>query len=261
MTEKWERYDMEWVAPDELQGKQFQNPNVLTPIQRARLKRSVEKGGIRPPLLVRLETNEVIDGEHRWEIAQELGMPEVPVIRRPMTDSEARIICRQMLMARGNEAKDYADTLMEEIARLGALEEAQDSLMLSDEEIAQWDNEMDVETIPDPAEEAPPLEEDVGGLEVAVGKSTPKLSPQPLAEEEDEDEEAPSVSPPVSPNPDPRPRAPKNTHRVNCLFLGDESVLVKRVLGRIPAAQIVEMCRYWEENNIEEKLLEEAEAA
>jgi len=242
----WERrYETEWVSSDSLVHKSFENPNRLTPKERAKLKKSLELNGICPPLLVRKQTNEVIDGEHRWELACEMDWEEVPVIRVPMTDAQARIIARQMATARGREVEEYVDSVMKELASLGGLNDAQDALLLSDEEIRRWDEELE-EEIPDPLAEF--VEE---GDEPA---DTPEDVDEPEDLGGDEEDEAPS-EPPNQPVAKPR------LHRVNVLFRGDEADLVKRLLGQSPGLRIVEMCRYWEKNDIDEQLLDEEEAA
>ena len=58
------------------------------------LAQSIREKGILQPLLVRPLTGEEADfelvaGERRWRAAQRIGMHEVPVIVRPLGDSEA----------------------------------------------------------------------------------------------------------------------------------------------------------------------------
>lgn len=260
-----ERYEVEWLPVDDLKPKGFQNPNVMTPLERAKLKVSIQEQGIVPPLLVRLETNEVIDGEHRWLIARdELGWEEVPVIRRSMTDAQARIIARRMIAARGDESAALVDALMQEIASLGALDDAQSGLLLTDEEIAHWESEIEVEALPDPVSDEAYIEEFTprqpqadaplptrpinGGGEDGT-ELDPDLSDVFEEQEDEVDTETPSF------DPLPGPPAPR-THRVNVLFIGDEADLAQRVLGRAPSARIAQMCHYWETEDMDTKLLD-----
>ena len=246
---KQARYDVEWVAVEELKPKSFQNTNRLTPKKRARLKRSIEQDGLIPPLLVRRETNEVIDGEHRWEIAKDdLGWDEVPVVRMSMTDAEARIIARRRVMARGEEEIEFVDAWMKEIADLGALDDAQMGLLLSDNEIERWD-EIEVELL---EEEDPPLQEEPPVVET---ESHPTAGGWDEEDEEEEEEEPEELEDGPEPS---KKRAPK-LHRVNVLFQGEDAELVKRVLGKAPGYRIVEICSYWEKHDLDSKLLEEEE--
>lgn len=278
MSEKkpWEeRYEVEWLPVEDLKPKGFQNPNVMTPLERAKLKVSIQEQGIVPPLLVRLETNEVIDGEHRWEIAKELGWGTVPVIRKSMTDAEARIIVRRMIAARGDESAALVDLLMREIAELGALDDAQSGLLLTDEEIAHWDKEIEVEPLPDPVSDEGLIEDEDEDEFLPPAPRADQPSASPVSDDfdaedgtdldldlsdvlVDRDDMTDTLEPDSEPNlgPLPGPPAPR-THRVNVLFIGDEADLVKRVLGRAPSARIAEMCHYWEKESIDEKLLDQ----
>ena len=55
------------------------------------LKLSIEEKGILEPLLVRPLKNkfEIVVGSRRYEAAKALGLKKVPVIIRPMSDTEA----------------------------------------------------------------------------------------------------------------------------------------------------------------------------
>ena len=98
------------------------------------LAQSIREKGILQPLLVRPLTGEEADfelvaGERRWRAAQRIGMHEVPVIVRPLGDSEALEIALVENLQREDlspleEAEAYS-RLMEEFGRTqGALAEA-----------------------------------------------------------------------------------------------------------------------------------------
>ena len=98
------------------------------------LAQSIREKGILQPLLVRPLTGEEADfelvaGERRWRAAQRVGMHEVPVIVRPLADSEALEIALVENLQREDlspleEAEAYS-RLMEEFGRTqGALAEA-----------------------------------------------------------------------------------------------------------------------------------------
>jgi ParB family transcriptional regulator, chromosome partitioning protein len=90
------------------------------------LAQSIREKGILQPLLVRPLTGEEADfelvaGERRWRAAQRLGLHEVPVIIRSITDSEALEIALVENLQRENlspleEAEAYS-RLMEEFGR------------------------------------------------------------------------------------------------------------------------------------------------
>ncbi len=90
------------------------------------LAQSIREKGILQPLLVRPLAGEEADfelvaGERRWRAAQRLGLHEVPVIVRPIADSEALEIALVENLQRENlspleEAEAYS-RLMEEFGR------------------------------------------------------------------------------------------------------------------------------------------------
>ena len=215
-----------------------------------------------------------------------------------MTDVEARKIAGRMILARGNEQTELVDILMSEIASLGGLDDAQTGLLLSDEEIAHWEKDIDVEPLPDPISEEAPIEpEDEDDDEEELTATRPRRQAgqrrtgregldidltgivSEAQDDEDLDEAAEFLNSALGATEDlegdeettatsprrqarehaPRVRdkrpAPKH-YRVNHLFVGDESEVVKRVLGRAPAARILQMCRYWEQEDMDQKLLE-----
>ncbi len=56
------------------------------------LKVSIQTFGIKEPLIVEKESNVVIAGNRRLKVAQELGLPTVPVIYRELGDKDRKII-------------------------------------------------------------------------------------------------------------------------------------------------------------------------
>jgi ParB family transcriptional regulator, chromosome partitioning protein len=93
------------------------------------LAQSIREKGILQPLLVRPladgdEAYELVAGERRWRAAQRVGMHEVPVIVRPLTDSEALEIALVENLQREDlsaleEAEAYS-RLIEEFGRTQA---------------------------------------------------------------------------------------------------------------------------------------------
>ncbi len=93
------------------------------------LAQSIREKGIIQPLLVRPLAGEeaafeLIAGERRWRAAQRVGMHEVPVIVRPLTDSEAlEIALVENLQREDLSALEEAEAyrrLMEEFGRTQA---------------------------------------------------------------------------------------------------------------------------------------------
>src|SRR5436309_2291829 len=65
------------------QGNSYQFFQPLSPQEREALKRDIEARGIQVPIEFD-NAGVILDGHHRWEIAQELGLPEtqIPMVVR-----------------------------------------------------------------------------------------------------------------------------------------------------------------------------------
>lgn len=75
---------------------------LLPPLSRdeyAALKADIEAHGVQVPVIVD-EDGEVIDGHHRMQIAQELGVPCPTVVREGLSDAEKRRMARNLNMQR-----------------------------------------------------------------------------------------------------------------------------------------------------------------
>ena len=72
------------------------NPNRMTPEIRRKLKLDLERHGFVAPIVVRHlggERYQIINGEHRWQIAKELNYTSIPcVILDKLDDRRARIL-------------------------------------------------------------------------------------------------------------------------------------------------------------------------
>jgi len=70
------------------------NPNEMVDSIYNHLKQEIQRVGFIDPVSVRKTRDgklEIIDGEHRWRAALDLGMKEIPVIILDMDESEAKI--------------------------------------------------------------------------------------------------------------------------------------------------------------------------
>jgi hypothetical protein len=72
------------------QGNTYQFFQPLSPQEREALKRDIEARGIQVPIEFD-NAGMILDGHHRWEIAQELGVPEaqIPMVVRDELETEA----------------------------------------------------------------------------------------------------------------------------------------------------------------------------
>ncbi len=71
------------------------NPNIMDSTMFAKAKKSLEELGMLGSILVRETAGvyEILDGEHRWKVAKELGYKELPVESMgEITDSQAKFL-------------------------------------------------------------------------------------------------------------------------------------------------------------------------
>ena len=124
---------VEYVAASDLKPNAY-NPNRQTEDEFAMLLSSMREDGFTQPVLV-MQNGTIVDGEHRWRAAQELGYEQIPVVRVNMTEAQRRIATMRHNRARGQDDTSVAAELFLDLEKLGALDWAQDSLRLSDEEV------------------------------------------------------------------------------------------------------------------------------
>lgn len=124
---------VEYVYPSELKPNEY-NPNRQTQDEFAMLKASMQEDGFTQPILC-LQDGTIVDGEHRWRAAKELGYTSIPVVKMSMTEAQRRIATMRHNRARGQDDTSQVAELFLDLEKLGALDWAQDALRLSDEEV------------------------------------------------------------------------------------------------------------------------------
>jgi ParB/RepB/Spo0J family partition protein len=131
--QRLERLVIEYVAIDSIRPNEY-NPNRQDSETMEMLLRSIEDNGFTQPVIVTL-TGVIVDGEHRWRAAQSLGMAEIPIVRVDMTPEQMRIATLSHNKARGSHDLELEVQVLRDLESLGALSWAQDSLLISDDEI------------------------------------------------------------------------------------------------------------------------------
>ena len=111
------------------------NPNRQNQETLELLKRSINEDGFTQPVIVHRQSKEIVDGEHRWRAAREMGMTQIPVVFVDMTDEQMRIATLRHNRARGSEDAALSIEVLRDLQELGASAWAQDSLMMSDAEM------------------------------------------------------------------------------------------------------------------------------
>tara|TARA_R100001460_G_scaffold8441_4_gene20875 strand:- start:2671 stop:3480 length:810 start_codon:yes stop_codon:yes gene_type:complete len=249
-----EALDIKYITHDKIVPNTY-NPNRQSDDEFELLKRSMTEDGFTQPIVcVHHEEQEgmfrIVDGEHRWRCSKELGYEEIPIVVTPMTYEQARIATLRHNRARGSEDIELTSEVLRDLEKLGALDWAQDSLMMDDLELqrmiedipapeAMADEEFGTAWIPTDSDSA---EDSVKGTEhkTADGTMIKALTPEALsaqrqvekkiAEAKTEEERTMAVQ-------------AANFYRLNLVFSGDEADIVKGVLGDEPANALLMLCK------------------
>lgn len=237
------RLEVVYVPIETLKPNAY-NPNRQSEDDFELLLRSMEEDGFTQPI-VALQDDTIVDGEHRWRAARELGLKEVPVVHVDMTPEQMRIATLRHNRARGAEDVDLSAQVLKDLAELGALDWAQDSLMLDDAEIQRL---MDDVSAPEalagedfsdawvPAERTETEYTTTAGPSELQVSQTPEAadalreSERALAKAKTEEERAAI-------------RKDANIFRLNLAFAGEEADIVKKALGNSPASTLLQWCQ------------------
>ena len=113
------------------------NPNRMNEQQRDALKENMRKFGF----LVDIITNKdgvIADGQHRWELAQELGMTEVPIRRLDVSEVDRRILRQVMNKLKGHHDPVRDDMEFKFISENDGFEDLNRLLGESDKKLVQF---------------------------------------------------------------------------------------------------------------------------
>jgi len=246
-----ERLEIQYMPITDIKPNEY-NPNRQNEHDFELLVKSMEEDGFTQPIIC-LPDRTIVDGEHRWRAAETLGFTEIPVVIVEMTPEQMRIATLRHNRARGSEDVDLTTEVLRDLEELGALNWAQDSLMLDDLEITRLLEDIKVtdELAADEFSQAwEPVERDLdddhdttearivktsSGQEITTALSRRALSDkrvrEKLIKEAKTDEE--------------REMRQKDTnfYHLSLMFSGEEAKIVKKTLGSEPAEKIVQMCK------------------
>lgn len=218
------------------------NPNRQSERDFALLLLSMQEDGFTQPILVNRKDNVIVDGEHRWRAARELGMPEVPVVYVDFTDAQMRFSTLRHNRARGQEDLALTTALLKDLQALGALKQAQESLGLSKEEIERALNEAPVP--------------DILGGDSFSNAWIPREAPEEAIRQGEISQNRMSGASPIviekleaiselqkSASPEKKKLLEFDKGyvqwRLNLVFSGEEAAVVRTALGRDPAAKVL----------------------
>ncbi|MCF6284915.1 MAG: ParB N-terminal domain-containing protein [Candidatus Hydrogenedentes bacterium] len=123
------KLSLENIRINQLKPNRY-NPNRMTDHQFLALKRTIRKEGFCGAILVRRSKRGfvIVDGEHRWRAARDLGMEKAPCIIGDFNESQARALTIKM-----NQIHGYWSA-PELVSLLGEIPDSLDELGFSDHE-------------------------------------------------------------------------------------------------------------------------------
>jgi len=190
------------------------------------------KRSLQTPLAIKADTWREMR-EHRLEWMAEVGDTEIPVVFTPMTPAQMRVATLRHNRARGSEDFDLTAALLRDLESLGALDWAQDALLMDDVEIQAL-----LENVPAPEALAgteygeawePGEREDEGTMTQAAVEEM-RQAERKAAEARTEEERIAA-------------HRDADIFRLSLIFTGDEARVVKAVLGERPAERVLDLCR------------------
>jgi len=254
-----EKLDITYVNVEDIKANSY-NPNRQSEHDFNLLLKSMEEDGFTQPVVAVKITAEhieedpkladryqvgdtvIVDGEHRWRAAAQLGYTSIPLVYAPMTLAQARIATLRHNRARGSEDMELSVEVLRDLQELGAIDWAQDSLMLSDEELNRL-----IEDVPAP--EALAGEEFSGAWEPAKGGpdaeadlSDRRASSTPAAIEAQREAEQ-RMAQARTEEERQAIRRDLNVYRFALTYADEEAKIVKAIIGHSPAQAILDLCR------------------
>lgn len=246
--------NVQYITHDKIVPNTY-NPNRQSDDEFELLKRSMTEDGFTQPIVcVEHEDQKgmfrIVDGEHRWRCSKELGYKEIPIVVTPMTLEQARIATLRHNRARGSEDIELTANVLRDLESVGALDWAQDSLMMDDLELQRM-----LEDIPAPEAMASEewstawvpsdndtSEDGVEGVEHKTNDGTmvKSLTVEALNRQREVEKIVANAK-----TEEERKMAVQeaNFYRLNLVFSGDEADTVKNALGKNPAETLLAMCK------------------
>lgn len=170
--------EVEYADPRALKQNPW-NPNVVDPINQMKLEASIEKDGIKRPIVVRELASgelEIIGGQHRTLAAVSLNMDLVPIINRgPISDAEAK---KETLIDNFRYGTDdvlkFSHLLQD--PDIGSADELLATMPIDEEELAGYFSHLTAESIS--AEVDALLDDDKDEGTIDLGATTPARTHQ-----------------------------------------------------------------------------------
>lgn len=245
---------IEYVSVDSIKPNNY-NPNRQSEHDFELLLKSMEEDGFTQPIIVQKKTKMIVDGEHRWRAAKTLGYTEIPVVYVDMTPEQMRIATLRHNRARGSEDLELSVQVLRDLQELGALDWAQDSLMLSDEEVnrlledipvpeALANDEFSQSWEPDELSSDDSNIKDTNARQINGTTHGGEMITAASSKAVETIKERQALIDKAK-NSEEREMARQQTklYRVSLIFANEEAEIIEKVLGKEPATKLLELCR------------------
>lgn len=249
-----ERLSVQYIPVTDVTPNSY-NPNRQGEHEFDLLKRSINEDGFTQPVVAVKDPNDpskvvIVDGEHRWRAASALGYKEIPVVVVPMTPEQARIATLRHNKAKGSHDLELEAQVLRDLEKLGALDWAQESLMMDDVEIQRL-----LEDVPAPVALA---SEDYGNAwepakahegsaattaeysEAPDGTHATAMTPAAIQAVRAREQAVAAAQTEAEKE---KARQDNDVYRLVVVFSGQEASFVRQVLGTAnPAKAVLDLC-------------------
>lgn len=114
--------ELHWIDPNELRANNY-NPNKMNSFMYAKAMESIQTHGFVNPVIVR-HGREIVDGEHRWLVALDLGLPEIPIFDLgEVDDVEAKKLTILLNELRGQALPEQMGDLLKDLMKDTSVED------------------------------------------------------------------------------------------------------------------------------------------
>lgn len=239
-----ETLKIEYVGIDSISPNPY-NPNEQDEHAFELLLRSIEDDGFTQPIIVNEANRLIVDGEHRWTAAKQLGFQSIPVVFVNMSDTQARLSTLRHNKARGSHDIGLEASILRDLAALGATEIVREALALSDSELERMlievpamvgltDDVTGFSQAWTPSRDPSLYPGDNEGLLASASTGAARSAADILQRQRtaitDADREA-------------LRQEARGAFRLSVVFSGEEAIIVKEALGGDPANALLELCR------------------
>ncbi|HEX9117577.1 MAG TPA: ParB N-terminal domain-containing protein [Anaerolineae bacterium] len=263
-AERLETLKIQYIPHDQIVPNLY-NPNRQSEHDFELLCRSMEDDGMTQPIIVNDGSLApefkyvIVDGEHRWRaFARVFGTwegdhlvscPDLPVVFVPMTAEQMKIATLRHNRARGSEDVGLSAEVLRDLRELGALDQAQDALMLDDVELQHMLEDVTAPELLAAKEFSQAWEPETAGIgseaESKIEKGDQVIASSTLETIEKLRAREQALASALTEEDRMAAKKDLTVFRLSLIFAGEQAALVKQALGERPADRVLELCTAW----------------